>query len=348
MSLSSTAEIKSVVFPQFKNFPTDIRLIVWEYCIPPSRVVVLTHEPIKTPVNRVDDIWAFRSQTPVPAILFVNRESYHITTKFYERTFKNGYREGTHTLAETWFDFKRDILYLPQQHIAAQLSDFLSVLPRSTHGNQDTGGFNRVENLALPIRWLPNFARVSDGTIHKPLTRLLGTFGSVKKVYFIAGQDPPHPCTESDVVFQDGWHLPCRCIEMFELSKARDATLLAPEPFPPYSIARHMVENESFVVDEELLGIDREKWNDRVATRSQSLAINITGERDGPDERHWEMPDFETRILVSQDYQVKFEAQRLEYLNMIEENVKRHENHKEDECNCQLVSSPDRIFQGQR
>ncbi|TGO27281.1 hypothetical protein BPAE_0044g00140 [Botrytis paeoniae] len=340
-------DVKSA-FPQFNDFPPDIRLIVWEYCIPLPRVVVLTHEPIKRPINSTDEIWAFRSQTPVPVILFVNRESYNIATRFYERAFINGYREGTHTLAEAWFDFKRDILYLPQQHIAAELSNFLSALPRSTRGNQDTGGFNRVENLALPIRWLPNFARTSDGDMHRPLTRLLGTFGGVEKVYFIAGQDPPHPCTESDVVFQDGWHLPCRCIEMFELSKERDAPLLAPEPFPPYSVARHMMESESFVVDEKFLDIERQKWNDDVATRSQSFVTNITDERDGPDKRHWEMPNFETKILVSRHYQEKFEAQRLGYLNMIEENVKRHKSHKENECNCGPMSSPDRIFQGQR
>ncbi|KAF7920646.1 hypothetical protein EAE99_007940 [Botrytis elliptica] len=348
MSLSSRTEIKSASFPQFNDFPPDIRQIVWEYCIPLPRVVVLTQEPIKTPANSVGDIWAFRSQTPVPDILFVNRESYNIATRFYERTFKNGYREGTHTLPETWFDFKRDILYLPQQHVAVQLSDFLSSLPRSTHSNQDTGGFSRVENLALPIRWLPNFARTSDGSMHQSLTRLLGTFGGVKKVYFIAGQDPPHPCTENDVVFQDGWHLPCRCIEMFEMSKARDTPLLAPEPFPPYSVARYIAESENFVVDEKLLDIERQKWNDDVASSSKSFATNVTDERDGPDKRHWEIPSFGTKILVSRYYQEKFEAQRLEYLNIIEENVKRHKNHKEGECNCGPVTSPKRVFQGQR
>ncbi|THV44746.1 hypothetical protein BGAL_0585g00020 [Botrytis galanthina] len=348
MSLSSRPEIESALFPQFNDFPPDIRQIVWEYCIPLPRVVVLTHEPIKTPVNSVDEIWAFRSQTPVPDILFVNRESYHIATRFYERSFMNGSREGSHTLPETWFDFKRDILYLPQQHIAAELSDFLSSLPRLAHGNQDTGGFNRVENLALPIRWLPNFARTLDGNMHRPLIRLLGTFGGVKNVYFIAGQDPPHPCTESDVVFQDGWHLPYRCIEMFEFSKARDTPLLAPEPFPPYSVARHIAESESFVVDGNLLDIEREKWNDDVASLSKSFTTNITDERDEPDKRHWEMPSFETKILVSRDYQEKFEAQRLEYLKMIEENVKKHKNHKENECNCGPVSCSNRIFQGQR
>ncbi|TGO87916.1 hypothetical protein BPOR_0195g00020 [Botrytis porri] len=266
MSLSSRTEIRPALFAQFNDLPTDIRLFVWEYCIPLPRVVVLTHSPVKSPVNSVDEVWAFRSQTPVPDILFVDRESYHIATRFYERAFINRYREDTHTLAETWFDFKWDILYLPQQHITAQLSDFLSALPRSIHGNQDTGGFNKVKNLALPIR----------------------------------------------------------CIETFELSKARDAPLLAPEPFPPYSVARHMVESESFVVDEEVLDVEREKWNDDVASRSKSFATNITDERDGPDKRQWEMPSFETKILVSRDYQEGFEAQRLDYLNMIEGNVERH------------------------
>ena len=133
-------------FPQFKRFPLEIRLAIWEATIEPriihlkeyelarcSRMLHRVRSDIEGPCkclgrrvkhdfshNFEGDFWmdrtmeirnpplvGFKSESLIPPIMLACRESFGVASKAYTRTFGS-----LGALPETYFNFKLDTLYL--------------------------------------------------------------------------------------------------------------------------------------------------------------------------------------------------------------------------------------------
>lgn len=138
----------SVYFPQFGRLPIEIRIMIWECCMPLPRVVDLQHRNVPTTTT----VKCAVSKTPVPTVLLVSRESFDSASRFYERTFIStlSFSGNHYTVPKIWFSFERDTLYIPGSELCTGIHLFTWHMPRLSHGNLDAGGYHRVANLALP------------------------------------------------------------------------------------------------------------------------------------------------------------------------------------------------------
>lgn len=294
--------------------------------MPLPRVVDLQHRsvPTTTTVKRAV------SKTPVPTVLLVSRESFDSASRFYERTFIStlSFSGNHYTVPEIWFSFERDTLYIPGSELCTGIHLFTWHMPRLSHGNLDAGGYHRVANLALPSSWMPEYNRSSGLSEWRPLVRLLGSFGGVKNLTIIITTHTRDSSDEdSDLILQDGLHNPYLCMSMFQRAKTRSRPLLCSEDFPRYS-------NVYDSKDRSGLEVERRTWNREVANPT-SYESYRTSHNDPRDMRYWEMPNIEFKALITRADQTKFEAQKSEYLAMIQENVERHKNHTEGGCDCE-------------
>lgn len=102
--MSSAANTPS--FPQFRRFPKEIRLSIWECAIPEPRIVHIVQDAATR---------AMKSYTSIPAILRVNHESLSVASKRYRRAFrccKPGQDKPDEDTSYVWFDFERDFLLI--------------------------------------------------------------------------------------------------------------------------------------------------------------------------------------------------------------------------------------------
>ncbi|TGO57999.1 hypothetical protein BOTNAR_0189g00010 [Botryotinia narcissicola] len=93
-------------FPQFRRFPKEIRLSIWERAIPESRIVHIVQDAATR---------AMKSYTSIPAILRVNSESLSVASKHYRRAFRScqpGQDQPDKDTSYVWFDFERDFLLI--------------------------------------------------------------------------------------------------------------------------------------------------------------------------------------------------------------------------------------------
>ncbi|TVY16332.1 hypothetical protein LARI1_G007561 [Lachnellula arida] len=153
-------------FTKFPSLPVEIRYMIWEAAIPGPRIVTIRQRALdKTlgewiedegfhnglfPGESADDVLlGITSDCKPMQILFVCRESYHITSKIYQQTF------ATETaFAETYFDFKRDTLYLRYDTLKDLTPPYVEAdrdfddLPYSLIGITD---LEKVTNLAILV-----------------------------------------------------------------------------------------------------------------------------------------------------------------------------------------------------
>ncbi|TGO46600.1 hypothetical protein BCON_0316g00110 [Botryotinia convoluta] len=93
-------------FPQFRRFPKEIRLSVWERAIPEPRIVHIVRDAVTR---------AMKSYTSIPAIPRVNHESFPVASKHYHRAFSccNPVQDKPdEDTLYVWFDFERDFLLI--------------------------------------------------------------------------------------------------------------------------------------------------------------------------------------------------------------------------------------------
>lgn len=118
--------------------------------------------------QRTPPTYGFRPQAASIPLLYACRESWTVASKVFTRAF------GTaQAYPETWFDFKRDLLYLDFGHLLADLS--LDV--------------KKVENLAVcahPIDFNNRFYR--RGIDERFLAEVLAYFGNVKTLTLVNSQ----------------------------------------------------------------------------------------------------------------------------------------------------------------
>lgn len=128
-------------FKRFQRLPKDIRIMIWELALPGPRIVGVRAREIRD--SRQEGTagksakWGLMSECEPPAVLFVNHESYDFASARYTKAFG-----ASGTTPQTWFDFKRDTLFLDGciQKLLAE-----DVLQPHSFGEDAS----RVENLAM-------------------------------------------------------------------------------------------------------------------------------------------------------------------------------------------------------
>lgn len=105
------------LFPNFPRLPKELRDAIWEFAVLEPRVVPLRRRRLRADseeeVNpdRNLGLWGFKCDLPPPSILFVNRESHEVASRYYSKAFPC-IRYNHTSIPETIFDFERDTLYL--------------------------------------------------------------------------------------------------------------------------------------------------------------------------------------------------------------------------------------------
>jgi hypothetical protein len=110
------------LFPNFPRLPKELRDAIWEYAVCEPRIVPLrrhrlashaSEENENTAGDRNEGLWGFKCDLPPPAILFVNRESHEVASRFYTTSKAFPCIRYNHTsVPETCINFEKDTLYL--------------------------------------------------------------------------------------------------------------------------------------------------------------------------------------------------------------------------------------------
>ena len=136
--------------------------------------------------HAVHNRYGFKSNLAPPVMMFVNRESFGVASRFYSKTFSslhvdephnNSSKENCAALPHTYFDFANDILFLDIDHSSRAgllLLDFMpSFLPEETA---------KVRNLAIRARDIFVLQNVEEY-----LSQLLNLFSGVENLFVIIG-----------------------------------------------------------------------------------------------------------------------------------------------------------------
>lgn len=99
-------------FLLFNAFPTDIRLLIWEFSLPEPRIVHVKQAETRTgTVEHDGPAWIMRSYSPIPSLLHVSIEAREIASRFYKPAFQCSFPLSKDA-PYIWFDFNRDFFYL--------------------------------------------------------------------------------------------------------------------------------------------------------------------------------------------------------------------------------------------
>ncbi|KUJ07761.1 uncharacterized protein LY89DRAFT_691484 [Mollisia scopiformis] len=208
---------KPAKFPRFRDLPAELRLHIWGYALPGPRIILLEHKRKKNSGAATDDLktvdnlnprvdrLGFRSDAPPPSILYACRESYAIASKYYTQAFANS--RGT-SIAETYIDFKEDVLYLGSEWLGAGQMNHGNYQERIEYvlrNELHVDDLSRVENLAI---WWDNF-HTGPRNLDDYLVMILRQFGEVKSVtivskkYCMPGFRDTYPKMHGELKFLD-------------------------------------------------------------------------------------------------------------------------------------------------
>ena len=177
--------------------------------LPSSRIILLEHRRKKDDAAYLEsklriDRLGFRADAPPPSILFVCGESHEIASKYYTPTFSNA--RGT-SVPETYFDYKKDILYLGPEYMGPNMETrlyqerILNVLEHELHHDE----LSRVENLAI---WYDSFIQ-GEFRLTDYLSQILCYFLNVRSVtivnkkYVMPGFKDTYPNMHGELKFLD-------------------------------------------------------------------------------------------------------------------------------------------------
>lgn len=247
--------------------------------------------------------YGFRSDLASPVMLFVNRESFGVASRFYSKTFSSLHVEEAHNdsskngcaaLPQTYFDFANDILFLDTHNSsrAALLHYFMRhFLPEETA---------KVRNLAIMAKHifvLHNF--------EKYLSRLLNLFSGVENLFVII----EHPWIwkiEKDYTLEESCEVEFlnTLIDIPDALEIYDA--VEPEDLEPLLILRDGLHGFYELVSKRL-----QEWISGMASHSGSSTS-------------WKVPKIECKIIMSAGLKRELMRKRHQYHLTVRENRRRH------------------------
>jgi hypothetical protein len=253
--------------------------------------------------HAVQNRYGCKSNLAPPVMMFVNRESFDVASRFYSKTFSslhvdephnNSSKENCAALPETYFDFANDILFLDTHNPsrAGLLHYFMPhFLPEETA---------KVRNLAIMTRHifvLHNF--------EKCLSRLLNLFSGVENLFVII----EHPWIwkiEKDYTLEESCELEFlnTLIDIPGALEIYDA--VEPEDLEPLLILRVGLHGFYELVSKRL-----QEWISGMASHSGSSTS-------------WKVPKIECKIIMSAGLKRELMRKRHQYHLTLRENRRRH------------------------
>jgi hypothetical protein len=197
----NTEESTSSMWEQFLRFddqevegevdPIEGKPAIDQQAVDKARPTEIEPAPAETPA-----LLGIRSSCEPPAVLFVNGEAYEVAAKYFEKAFPS-----EAALAQTWFDFDLDTLYIRYDKFNNQvLSTHEGVIEaiRALCRDED---FVRIKNLALMIS--PQEDTHSYADLAEEVAEMLSIFRGVQNLTLSFHHYERDPNDRSPISFID-------------------------------------------------------------------------------------------------------------------------------------------------
>ncbi|TEY65454.1 hypothetical protein BOTCAL_0140g00190 [Botryotinia calthae] len=217
-------------FPQFRRFPKEIRLSIWEHAIPEPHVVHIVQDLVTR---------AMKSYTSIPTVLRINQEPFSVASKQYRRAFrccKPGQDQPDEDTSYVWFDFERDFLLIDYNITVRWFPDDEVKRIRNLAWYMNPLHFVNNEaiwNLFTGLRkWLLVTELMGSGNILKP-RNIPSSKASLLKIakYHLT---PSYDLSFWDVRGKEYLEVKA-CIELFDKAKMAHRPMLGPQSLPRYA-----------------------------------------------------------------------------------------------------------------
>jgi hypothetical protein len=351
-------------FPKFGLLPLEIRIQIWHDVIPPPRIVhieeYICDDPSKLGEN-VNGLLGIRSWSKPPALLFANRESFALTSRYYKRAF--GHRHGMPP--QTWFDFERDILFISEH----------SLHPRRRAQPNGPGGinwneyglkcidtdFNLVKNLAIDTTRAYDTTNTNvtgaGGELEDFAAYILGTFGAVENFYSVFDTDLGHwrrdTEAKSDLTFWDVPEDGAMTVEEALAAYGRIYNDSWKSQRPLFTdFTEYQIDDSQLITELGLLRA-RQHWISRTSEKLVNASSDSeTAEKGGSRydqekgnwvweasstgvQRFWKMPNLYNTVVVSPLIEQRLQLDRGGYYEEVENNIAKHQQHHGGRCGCE-------------
>ncbi|KAH8601551.1 hypothetical protein B0O99DRAFT_606892 [Bisporella sp. PMI_857] len=199
---SKKKSTRNLSFMLFTELPPELRIQIWVFSLPKGRIVGLEqyyqwiprpiqrsgtsassiheiqHTTSTSQANDQESVVVYRSQTHVPTIYAVCRESRAVVEQFYTKAF------GTENSPGTWIDFRTDALYLPRE-LCEYGSGFYETFWKD---------IKQVKSLAISGIWSPYSEDPSP--LHQldtvnDISEALAKFGNLEWLMLVDAQHEP-------------------------------------------------------------------------------------------------------------------------------------------------------------
>ncbi|KAH8690133.1 hypothetical protein BGW36DRAFT_433087 [Talaromyces proteolyticus] len=173
-------------FTLFSLLPTELRLQIWEQAtisilprlvlLEPKQLSIPRYE--NSPAQQVAPKWGFRSYCQLPGALTACRESFEVTSKYYQRSFGTG-----QACPQTWFNFERDYLYLKAPSWRDPLNPKVQLSYQAMLDSLSLEERRKIQHLVLSdyLDILPD--NIINPTRDEALLEVIKSFEHVKGVY---------------------------------------------------------------------------------------------------------------------------------------------------------------------
>jgi hypothetical protein len=274
-------------FTLFDKLPIEIRFSIWELALPEPRIVYIEQVELRAsapqplPRRRWDNqLWGIRTGCKPPTILFVNRESFSVASRHYQRAFAcQNASYPAPGFAQTWFDFSRDLLFIDEDSFTQRHSTYSPDDPDPDRLEEGiVRGMNdicrrdieRVRNLAL---YGPGGLFLDE--VERCAAKVLGTMGRVNNLYVVEDRLTHAYEHCDDWTFWDmrnagnakDWEDEWRCL----LGRARSLEEFSSRKFD-LETREFLTEMPDYFDDEEL-DVLRKNWNQKIRHK---LAQDLT------------------------------------------------------------------------
>jgi hypothetical protein len=255
--------------------------------------------------HAVQNRYGCKSNLAPPVMMFVNRESFDVASRFYSKTFSslhvdephnNSSKENCAALPETYFDFANDILF-PDTHNWSRAGLLLyNFMPRFLP--EETA---KVRNLAVMARDIfghPNFEEY--------LSRLLDLFSGVENLFVII-EKPWILEIEKDYTLEES----CELEFLNTLIDIPDALAIYDTAVKPEDLKPLLILRDGWIETYDVEFKRLQEWNSGMASHSGSSTS-------------WKVPKIEYKIIMSAGLRRELMRKRHEYHLTLRENRRRH------------------------
>ncbi|TGO16261.1 hypothetical protein BTUL_0030g00480 [Botrytis tulipae] len=265
-------------FQRFPKLPAELRLRIWKFALPDSRIVLLQADnrfiEFREPKPKEKHLLPFynknsrpsyrhvstlKSGHRVPAMLWTCIESRRVALKYYKIMFSI-LDDGYSGFARTYFDCSVDILYLNAKTFETPLEDPVDYQTQFENGlkSMDRAQLARVQNLCITSEGLnrrgllasilshfPRLVNLHIVVNHYHLTKCYPSSRTCNGIFCLEKNFTPEQ--HADLIFTEGHVDLIRNLNQYRINKT------FPELHPRMRHFRQPAEIEELSIDEEKL-----------------------------------------------------------------------------------------------